>query len=944
MNISKAYLLFPLLCAVACSNSEMQTVSDDSSLQGSESTQAEPQDSTTNPLTEIDGMLRLTGGKVTLGSSDKEFKANERPAMQVVLNYDFYMDIHEVTCGDYDKIAKEANLKSFPCKVDSLPVADVTYYDAILFANAKSRLSERDSVYTYNKATFDSEGHCISLEGLAFHPETEGFRLPTEAEWVYAATRAWDTEKSWNNGNSGYSTREVCGAGADSAGFCDMAGNVMEWVNDWLGLFRDTTVTNYLGAPDGGDKGERIVKGGYYASSLNELNPYSRGDVYTVTSATRAEYVGFRLALGTIPNALWMGNDGKSQTSIVSPLAGGETIKGLTGTYNVKLAFRNDVSGNIAYIDYQNGTPIVNEISDSLDAYHPDISPDGNYVAFCSGLEGISGKSKLYVRKLDKGDSNVVQLGVESAAIPRWRVLESGDTAIVYVSDAGSNKDGSTFTSASTWQVTFKGEKFGTPQKLFDGAYHGGISEDNTLAVTGARLLRARIAESGSTLTQGAKNEIWYDNAQACNASLVQDGSKRTAFLDFAGKPGTKFAGEAYDTHERIFIADSTGKLIQSIKAPSGYTFDHTEWATDGFNSNIVATLTNANGAHTKIVFVNPKDSSTTELVEGDELWHPALWIKKIETVPDTVPDTGFRLDPDSAGLYYVSGGNWRQINYRYKIELLWKYRDSINVVFLGSSRALYSLNPDFMEKPYFAVNLANSGNTLPGAFFLFKNYVLPHLKNLKYVVVGTDLDRLLYLDSFFDTEAFTIPGYAYDRSHNYWVDNFPKELETLTENGPVGSATLKETLLTHNGFYPESCNGWRKANPQLKQDSNWHKNNPAPFDQNLETLKEFPRLAQERGIRVIGIEIPFNPAYQQTGAYGNNGILRSEAPALIQQIQDISETYPNFVFMNENNFGNHDYTSEMALDDGHLCPVGAEQLTKRVLALLKKLDAESEP
>jgi uncharacterized protein (TIGR02171 family) len=528
----------------------------------------------------------------------------------------------------------------------------------------------------------------------------------------------------------------------------------------------------------------------------------------------------------------------------------------------------------------------------------------------------------------------------ENAAIPRWRVLVNVDTVIVDVSDAGINKDNSTFKETSTWEVPFANGKFGTPQKLFDGAYHGGISEDNTLAVTGARLLRARIAKSGSTITKKAIDTVWYNNEQACNVSLVQDNSKRTSFLDFGGKTGRKFANENYSTHQRILIADSTGKLIQTIKAPSGYTFDHSEWATNGKTSNLVATLANVNGAHTKIVLVNPTDSSVTEQVESEELWHPTLWIMKKESIPDT----DFQLDPDSAGLYYVSGGNWRHINYRYKLELLWKYRDSINVVFMGSSRVLYSLNPDFMEKPYFAINLANSGNTLPGAFFLFKHYVLPHLKNLKYVVVGTDLDRLLYLDSFFNTEAFTIPGYAYDRSHNYWVDGFPKELVTLTENGPVGSATLKETLLTHNGFYPESCNGWRKSNPELKQDSNWHKNKPEPFDQNLETLKEFPRLAQKLNVRVIGIEIPFNTAYQKTGAYGNNGILRSEAPALIQQIQDISDIYPNFIFMNENNFGNHDYTSEMAHDDGHLCPVGAEQLTKRVLALIKKLDAESKP
>ena len=311
--------------------------------------------------------------------------------------------------------------------------------------------------------------------------------------------------------------------------------------------------------------------------------------------------------------------DGRASKNRIVPLANSAKIRSETGTYKVKLAFRNDVTGNLAYIDYLSGILTVTEIADSIDVYHPEISPDGKLVAFCTRIEGVSGKSDLYVRDLNADGSNLVKLDVESASIPRWRVLDNGDTVIVYVTDAGNNKDDAAFASTSTWQVKFAKGKFGKPEKLFDGAYHGGISEDNTLAVTGARLLRARIAKSGSTVTGKARDTVWYNEEQACNASLSKDGSKRTIFLDFAGKTGKKFVGKDYVTHERLLMADSNGKLVNSIAAPKGYTFDHSEWTIGGENL-AVATLTNANGAHTKIVLVNVDDSSIVELVEGEEL------------------------------------------------------------------------------------------------------------------------------------------------------------------------------------------------------------------------------------------------------------------------------------------------------------------------------------
>ena len=208
-------------------------------------------------------MIHLTKGEVMIGSNDKSFKANERPAMKVLLNYDFYIGKHEVTCGEYAAIAKKAKLKTFgKCKNDSIPIADITYYDAVLFANAQSSLNGHDTAYTYNKASFDKDGHCTFLEGFAFKPNADSYRLPTEAEWIYAAKKDWNTKKSWNNSNSDYTPHKVCTKGTDATGLCDIAGNVMEWVHDWLGTFRDTTVENYIGAPGRNDKGERIVKGG----------------------------------------------------------------------------------------------------------------------------------------------------------------------------------------------------------------------------------------------------------------------------------------------------------------------------------------------------------------------------------------------------------------------------------------------------------------------------------------------------------------------------------------------------------------------------------------------------------------------------------------------------------------------------------------------------------
>lgn len=867
---------------------------------------------------------------VQLGSDLPDAKFNERPAMRAKFTYDFSIGSHEVTCEEFNKISQdEFNGKMFTadCPSDSLPISNVTYFDAILFANAYSKSAGKDTAYTFNAATFDGEGHCTHLDGLAFSPDIEAFRLPTEAEWILAAHQDWSTSKSWNADNSEYKAHNVCSAGNNSIGLCDMAGNVMEWVNDWLGTFKDTTITNYVGAPDGGSIGERIVKGGSFRSAPKAINTFSRGDIYTVTSSTRADYVGFRLALGAIPNATWLSNNGKASNSNIVTLASSSIIKKQTGTFRARLAFRNDLTENIAYINYAEGMLNVIEIEDSISAYHPEISPDGERVAFCTRPEGVSGNSSLYVRDLNADGSNLVKLEVESAAIPRWRILENGDTAIVYVSSAANNKNNAEFKSYSTWQVAFKAGAFGTPQKLFDGNYHGGISDDGRIAVTGARLLRARISDNGLSQTD---DSIWYNGEQACNASLAKDGSKRTLFLDFGSATGTKFVGTPYGTHEQLLVADSTGKLIQSMASPAGYAFDHTEWAAKDL---AVATLTNANGAHERIVLVNMASREIVDLVKGDEIWHPSLWIGTEEKIVTN-------LDLDSAGQYYISGGSEAAICLRNKMEILWSHRDS-KLAILGSSRPLNGVIPKSLDSALDAINLSNVPNSIYVSDYIFSNYLLKQLKQLKYVVISLDIDMWWKretdsYDNFFYKEYRQYPGFVYDENHRFWEKGYPEGLAEASHEA-LNFDIFEQAYIESRGFNAEETGSWETA-PTVDFDSTWMLSRFEDYNANLHRFEAMVAAAANQGVTIIGVIFPMSPAFKNTGSFGRYGIRRSEAPAIIQEIADLSKRYPNFILMDENKMGDHDYSDDMAANRDHLSLKGAVHFTERLDSLIKAL------
>ena len=876
----------------------------------------------------LPGMLRISSrGMTRLGTNELIAKANERPQMYVALNYEFSIGRHEVQCDEFNALMEPATGLSLNCVSGKIPATDLTYYDAVLFANERSKSEGFDTAYTYAGAQFDANKHCINLDGYVFHPEKKSYRLPTEAEWNAVAEANWNVSEAWVAENSDYKLHDVCSLSDNESKVCDIIGNAMEWVNDWNGNFRDTALTNYVGAPDGGALGLRVVKGGSYRNSASTVNLYNRGDVYTVTSTTHNEYLGFRLAFGAIPEPVWIGNNGAATTRI-APLASSSLVRTEMGSPKVKLAFRNDLTGNLAYIDFSSMTPTVKEIVDTINVYHPEISPDGQKVAFCTKIEGISGTSELYVRDLNPDGTNLVKLEVASAVIPRWRVLGNGDTVIVYVSDAGDNKEDAAFKASSTWQVKFANGKFETPKKLFDGAYHDGVSEDNKLAVTASRLLRARVAPKGKTVADGS-DVVWYGGNQACNASLAKDSSKRTLFLDFGGSTGQAFVGSSYAVHERIFVVDSTGKLIMSVAAPSGFTFDHTEWAF-GVENVAVATLTNALGAHTKIAMVHMLDGNIIELAEGDELWHPSLWVGNVSK------NGNLQLDLDSAGVYFYDGQEWAHIGLGYKMSLLWKFRDDVEIICVGSSRTENSLMVTAMTSG-FALNMGHSGNDLDASLYIAENYGFNHMKKLKFVVVSIDFDLWQNSTEFTDLLIGTKPGFIYDKNHGFWVDGLPDWFMDAVEEASQYSPIARMIYEQSRGFYSTEGVAWGPASVEV--DSNWNgAYGDSKLQWNLERLRTYLTKTASMNVKTIGIIFPQNPGYRETGAYGRYGPRRSKVMKLLDSLNRYQKEYPNFILMDENKNGYHDYSDNCALNTDHLSVLGASKLTLRLDSLIKTL------
>jgi formylglycine-generating enzyme required for sulfatase activity len=225
-----------------------------------------------------------------MGSPPSEaHRADDEQPHPVILTRDFELMAHEVTQGEWERLMGFNPSRFVDCG-EHCPVERVNWFEAAAFANARSREASLPTCYELSGChgePGEEDYRCseVRFAGLA----CPGFRLPTEAEWEYAA-RAGSTgptygdieQVAWHEDNSGHRTHPVGQAQPNAFGLYDMLGNVWEWTWDWYAPYPDRPATDPTGPPTGE---ERVLRGGSWnfplrnvrAAHRNRLSPGIRG-------------------------------------------------------------------------------------------------------------------------------------------------------------------------------------------------------------------------------------------------------------------------------------------------------------------------------------------------------------------------------------------------------------------------------------------------------------------------------------------------------------------------------------------------------------------------------------------------------------------------------------------------------------------------------------------
>ena len=265
-----------------------------------------------------EGFVLVKAGTFQMGSNyDRD---NNKPVHEVTITKPFYMGKYEVTQAEYEKYCSYGSISPSSSKGDgdNYPAYYVSWYDALVYCNKRSIAEGLTPCYSIKDSTNPEEWGELptawddplrdTWDVATCDFNANGYRLPTEAEWEYAARAGDNTVDSltysgtsdvnklgdyaWYYDNLNGTTHEVGTKKANAFGLYDMSGNVYEWCWNWL-------TSEYDENTEGGDNTTgssagsfRVCRGGGWIDGSGGCTVSFRLEN---SPGSRGSFLGFRV-------------------------------------------------------------------------------------------------------------------------------------------------------------------------------------------------------------------------------------------------------------------------------------------------------------------------------------------------------------------------------------------------------------------------------------------------------------------------------------------------------------------------------------------------------------------------------------------------------------------------------------------------------------------------
>lgn len=271
-------------------------------------------------------MVRVKAGSFQMGDEVGDLWPEAGPVHLVTLTYDFEIGKYEVHFDQYDDYCEATGSRQLYDQgwgKGKMPVINVDWREAIRYCNWLSEISGLKPAYNQKGELLDKKGNVTTDI-----TKVVGFRLPTEAEWEYAASGGHEAlplpprylysgsdevdDVAWYSGNTGeyildsslghfdytnhgaahikgMSPQPVGQKKPNELGIYDMSGNVWEWCHDWYGEYTSEDKVNPIGAASGH---VRVMRGGAWIFGPQDCRV---GNRFYRSAHDRIPRLGFRV-------------------------------------------------------------------------------------------------------------------------------------------------------------------------------------------------------------------------------------------------------------------------------------------------------------------------------------------------------------------------------------------------------------------------------------------------------------------------------------------------------------------------------------------------------------------------------------------------------------------------------------------------------------------------